>query len=432
MPKTLSTEPEPLGQLILLSPGLPVRTSPSLDAESDWLARVVTCRSDLLSLLANYGPSGCCSRTSLASLAPYRTLRRIRVHRQMIYSREKNGSLKTTTKLTKEVISASSWPLFQTSGIQVSPGQSWTLSTSAWRNGASVCSLSQVLETGPIPSRYYLTAKACQGILRRAEKRGKELPVALRLALMQVTQGSKEQADKMPSTDIPILSPKRPCASTLGGGVGRIDGESETFIGSFQNTGHGWRNESDCAQTVRTPDGGGSMEANVIGFYANDSGNDASAEIAPTLRSMGEGGGNHPAIAFDTTQVTSRTNRSNPQPGDPCHTLAKGAQPPAIAFRASGQDGFTPDSITPPLTESDGGGTVPTVAFHASHTMAVRRLTPLECERLQGFPDGFTAIPYKGKPAADSPRYKALGNSMAVPVIAHIGERIRAVEGLRK
>jgi DNA (cytosine-5)-methyltransferase 1 len=62
---------------------------------------------------------------------------------------------------------------------------------------------------------------------------------------------------------------------------------------------------------------------------------------------------------------------------------------------------------------------------------AVRRLTPRECERLQGFPDDFTAIPWRGKPAdqcPDDPRYKALGNSMAVPVMRWIGERIAAVE----
>ncbi len=56
--------------------------------------------------------------------------------------------------------------------------------------------------------------------------------------------------------------------------------------------------------------------------------------------------------------------------------------------------------------------------------MAVRRLTPRECERLQGFPDDYTAIQYRKKPAADGPRYKALGNSMAVPVMRWIGERI--------
>jgi DNA-cytosine methyltransferase len=59
--------------------------------------------------------------------------------------------------------------------------------------------------------------------------------------------------------------------------------------------------------------------------------------------------------------------------------------------------------------------------------MGVRRLTPRECERLQGFPDDYTLIEYKGKPAKDGPRYKALGNSMAVPVMAWIGERIQEV-----
>jgi len=58
----------------------------------------------------------------------------------------------------------------------------------------------------------------------------------------------------------------------------------------------------------------------------------------------------------------------------------------------------------------------------------VRRLTPRECERLQGFPDDWTAIPFRGKPAADGPRYKALGNSMAVNCMEWIGERIAAYE----
>ena len=63
-------------------------------------------------------------------------------------------------------------------------------------------------------------------------------------------------------------------------------------------------------------------------------------------------------------------------------------------------------------------------------SMAVRRLTPTECERLQGFPDGHTLIPWKKKPSSecpDGPRYKALGNSMAVPVMRWIGERINRV-----
>jgi DNA (cytosine-5)-methyltransferase 1 len=62
--------------------------------------------------------------------------------------------------------------------------------------------------------------------------------------------------------------------------------------------------------------------------------------------------------------------------------------------------------------------------------MAVRRLTPVECERLQGFGDNYTDIQPKGKPTPDGPRYKALGNSMAVPVMAWIGKRIQEVERL--
>jgi DNA (cytosine-5)-methyltransferase 1 len=62
--------------------------------------------------------------------------------------------------------------------------------------------------------------------------------------------------------------------------------------------------------------------------------------------------------------------------------------------------------------------------------MAVRRLTPRECERLQGFPDDYTLVTYRGKPAADGPRYRALGNSMATPVVRWIGERMARVEAV--
>ena len=67
------------------------------------------------------------------------------------------------------------------------PTGSWTLSTSDWPSAASVCSLSDVLEeTSRVPQRYYLSPKACAGILRRAEKRGKALPTALAAALRSV------------------------------------------------------------------------------------------------------------------------------------------------------------------------------------------------------------------------------------------------------
>ena len=61
---------------------------------------------------------------------------------------------------------------------------------------------------------------------------------------------------------------------------------------------------------------------------------------------------------------------------------------------------------------------------------AVRRLTPRECERLQGFTDDYTLIPVRGKLAADGPRYRAIGNSMAVPVMRWIGRRIQMVDAI--
>ena len=83
-----------------------------------------------------------------------------------------------------------------------------------------------------------------------------------------------------------------------------------------------------------------------------------------------------------------------------------------------------------------GEGVSYTLATHQDQTMfapsetgyVVRRLTPTECERLQGFPDAYTDVQYRGKSASDAARYKALGNSFAVPVVRWIGERIKAAE----
>lgn len=157
-------------------------------------------------------------------------------------------------------------------------------------------------------------------------------------------------------------------------------------------------------------------------------------------------------VAFDTTQITSAANRSAPRPGDPCHPLAAGAHAPCIAFpeRLSGTQCASTENLAPSM-----GAKNPTaVAVQASQSgvrindtvgtldanygsrrhngvmqgMQVRRLTPLECERLQGFPDGHTNVPHRGKPAADGLRYRALGNSWAINCARWIGERIDAVD----
>ena len=102
----------------------------------------------------------------------------------------------------------------------------------------------------------------------------------------------------------------------------------------------------------------------------------------------------------------------------------------AVAFQpgnlARGAGSQPSESVFPTL-KSDHGRGASDQQPHVMAAMQVRRLTPTECERLQGFPDGYTQIPWRKKPASecpDGPRYKALGNSWAVPVVRWIGKRI--------
>jgi hypothetical protein len=73
------------------------------------------------------------------------------------------------------------------------PTESWTLNGSEYHKGAAACSLSDVLEASEVHRRFFLTPKACRGIIRRADRRGKALPTILRLALEQVAAGFREQ-----------------------------------------------------------------------------------------------------------------------------------------------------------------------------------------------------------------------------------------------
>ena len=132
---------------------LPVSPSQSQDSERDWLIRVATSCLPTLQLLTAIGPSGWFGRTSPAYFP-----------------------------LTEDETLPASFEGWQNSGMG-SPTEFLTLSTSEWPSAAAVCSLSDILETGDVPQRFFLSATACRGILRRAEKRGKELPQALSLAL---------------------------------------------------------------------------------------------------------------------------------------------------------------------------------------------------------------------------------------------------------
>ena len=155
-------------------------------------------------------------------------------------------------------------------------------------------------------------------------------------------------------------------------------------------------------------------------------------------------------IAWDPNQITSPGNFSNPKPGDPCHAIPATSTPPHIAGTVSAE--WAKHSGGPAGDESqnlvagtidaafatkygqdnqhiDGGASL----FIYGENMIVRRITPLEAERLQGFPDYYTDTVFqvtKRKIGSDSARYKAIGNSMAVNVMNWIGFRINLYEEL--
>jgi DNA (cytosine-5)-methyltransferase 1 len=299
--------------------------------------------------------------------------------------------------------------------------------------------------------------------------------------------------------------------------MGRQDFETETLLavgGSFDGptrslradgfdasedgTGRGTPLVPVLASTLKANNGGGGFGSDPsetfvpVAFSCKDHGSDAGS-ISPTLRSMGHDGshanaGVQVAVCFDTTQITSPTCRSNPLPGDPCHPLSAEAHVPAIAYRTAGDGAvYEEGNRSAPLTTATDpctqvlamnlrgrdGGAMPEMDHLASlraasggssrsyvAAMAVRRLMPRECERLQGVPDDFTRIPGMKSWRAldetetpeelrelglevrenkagewrvndpDGPRYKILGNSMAVPVMRWIGKRIEMVEEL--
>ena len=131
------------------------------------------------------------------------------------------------------------------------------------------------------------------------------------------------------------------------------------------------------------------------------------------------------AVAYGIRTANTSSNGWGVQ--EECTHTLDCAQGVAVAVALRGREGGATaelgDEVQNCLRASSGGGDKP----HVLTAMQVRRLTPVECERLMGFPDSYTAIPWRGKPAdqcPDGPRYKALGNSWAVPNVRWIGERI--------
>jgi len=196
---------------------------------------------------------------------------------------------------------------------------------------------------------------------------------------------------------VPMIPVAINTAHTNSNGAGFSDDLAHTLAGSgatqavaFNLRGRegGALPEVSDAASLRAASGGSSNS--YVAFSAKDYGADV-AEVAPTLRGMGHD--------------TSHANGGG--------QLAIAA--PLTASYAKQVDSSDTSTGPPNLLHS---------------LMAVRRLTPRECERLQGFPDDYTLVEYRGRLAADGPRYKALGNSMAVPVMRWIGQRIAAVDAI--
>lgn len=183
----------------------------------------------------------------------------------------------------------------------------------------------------------------------------------------------------------------------------RIDFEVETFAV------HGTQDPDTNLELAHTLGRNHGQENACIAFSYKDHGADASEDLSPTLRA-----------------------------GNSDNSNANGGQPPAIAYAFKPGQGAKARGIgfaeeqSPTLTSASSGTNLTPAVMHG---VSVRRLMPVECERLQGFPDNHTQISWRGKEVTecpDGPRYRAIGNSMAVPVMRWIGERIVAALPVKK
>lgn len=289
----------------------------------------------------------------------------------------------------------------------------------------NVSRLSAILEDTPHP-KYYLSAKACAGILRRAERRGKELSETLKQTLIRQSQGASPQewTEAPAPTEAPTSYAVRIRGGCDGGGKGVLvqtersgtlgTGNDQTIFAATpinlmvatrckalgRGTGLGVGEPGDPANTISAAHSHG-VFATAIPI------NDKATRWQGGGESRNhDGSGNGLGIGKD---------------GDPSPTLTAGDRHSVICedvshtLLAKANYAYREDTETYPV-----------------QNMVARRLTPLECERLQGYPDGWTDIgewiDSKGKnhKAADSPRYKALGNSIALPFWFWLLRRISA------
>lgn len=198
-------------------------------------------------------------------------------------------------------------------------------------------------------------------------------------------------------------------------------GSSRNHDGSGNGLGIG--KDGDPSPTITAGDRHIVCAAFKAGQGAKANGIGYAEECAPTLGAVSSGLNQCPSVLiFDRAQITSPNNRSTVGPDKPCPALHTFGEIPTVCYQMQSFGDYREGDVASSCKQRDFKGSTDLVITN----MVVRRLTPMECERLQGFPDGWTDIgdwvktdkrgrEIKVKGSADSPRYKALGNSIALP-----------------
>ncbi len=344
-------------------------------------------------------------------------------------------------------------------------GDALTLNTGVSPREEKESSLSQILQVNP-PSKYYLTRKACLGILRRAFERGKGLPKKLQEAL-EIQSGIASfflEVPDIPVQSIAFATNQRDEVRDLHDVAGALGAQPrmkhQTFIAGFSagagasagGIGYG----EELAPTLKGSAGGNGMPSvlclndqggsvmecstDVTGtlraqehghqplVYENhgiDSRYTGPHAVAPTMSARyGTGGNNVPLVEQEPVFcITGNAIDRQPQNGgngigyqeDIAYTLT--ATDHHAVFSRQRVDVFKDGAVVSTQSARQHKDATDLVLDDDTHRLRlIRRLTPLECERLQGFPDGWTAIPG----ASDSARYKALGNSVAIPCVDYV------------
>ena len=357
-------------------------------------------------------------------------------------------------------------------------GGCWLRNTGPSPRDAIESFLSQILQAHP-PKKYYLTTAACLGILRRAEERGKPLPKALDTALRIQAGliGSTNGRGKKNLSDEPVAFAQNQRDEVrdlhnIAGALGAQPGmKQQTFIASFSAgvgaTAGTIGYAEEVAPTLKGSPSGNCMPSvmclhdqgrqrmdvceNMTGtLRASEKGHqplvyenhgvDArireSGEVSPTVTARyGTGGGNTPLVQEPNEVYCIVGNIIDRQPengGNGCgyqenlaYTITTVDRHAVYARQRV--DEFKNDDIASTQSARQAkDATDLVVEPDRQYAQLIRRLTPLECERLQGFPDGWTNIPG----ASDSARYRALGNSVAIPCVEFIMKSLNEVVSL--